>query len=74
MDPDEFYEPSDEAAIAICAACGTELEPETERGFRIGERGALCFECAVERGGTYDETEDRWLEPPDLEGLESDAD
>jgi hypothetical protein len=73
VDPDDF-DRSDEGALAVCAACGTELEPETERGFRIGDRGALCFECAVERGGAYDETQDRWLEPPDLEGLEPDAD
>lgn len=73
MDADEF-DRSDEGVIAVCAACGTELEPETERGFRIGDSAALCFECAVERGGTYDETQDRWLEPPDLEGLETDLD
>jgi hypothetical protein len=73
MKPDE-YELSDDDEIAVCAECGTEVEPETERGFRIGERAALCFECAVERGGTYDETEERWLEPPDLEGLDAEWD
>ena len=73
MDPDE-YELSDDDTISVCADCGTEVELDTERGFRIGDRAALCFECAVERGGTYDENDERWLEPPDLEGIDADPD
>jgi hypothetical protein len=73
MDPDE-YGLSDDETLAVCADCGTEVEPDGDRGFRVGDRAALCFECAVERGGTYDETEERWLEPPDLEGLDAEPD
>jgi hypothetical protein len=73
MDPDE-YEPPDDDTIAVCADCGTEVELDIDRGFRVGERAALCFECAVERGGTYDENDERWLEPPDLEGIDADPD
>jgi hypothetical protein len=65
-------EREEEEAVAVCAACGAEIVAETERGFRIGDRGALCFQCAVERGGVYDEREDRWLVAPDLRGLEPD--
>jgi hypothetical protein len=63
-----------EGPIATCAACGGELQPETQRGFRFGDRAALCFRCATERGGSYDEAGDRWIVPPDLRGLEPDYD
>jgi hypothetical protein len=33
----------------------------------------LCDACAVDRGGVYDEPEDRWAVPPDLAGLPEEA-
>jgi hypothetical protein len=29
----------------------------------------LCLECALKRGGVFDEDTDRWVVPPDVEDL-----
>ncbi|MBW2289256.1 MAG: hypothetical protein JRG80_18875 [Deltaproteobacteria bacterium] len=34
------------------------------REFEFGESLVLCFDCAVRRGGRYDEALDRWSEAP----------
>src|SRR5690606_18079469 len=62
--------PSEEMDTAVCALCREEFQPELERGFTYGPDGeVLCFECAMARGGVYDETHDRWLEPPNVSDL-----
>jgi hypothetical protein len=61
--------PDDEADKSICSQCGEEFWPELERGFVLVEEVVLCFECALARGGIYEEREDRWVKPPDLTGL-----
>jgi hypothetical protein len=53
----------------ICYDCGVRFWPETDRGFVIGEETALCWSCALRRGGRYDASEERWTETPDLQGL-----
>jgi hypothetical protein len=60
---------SEERNLARCAECNAEIDPGRERGFGLGGGGALCFECAVRRGGVYDEVHDRWAEEPSLAGL-----
>jgi hypothetical protein len=64
---------SEEAFLAVCADCGAEIEPETERGFRFGESQALCFACAERRGGAYDEARATWGTAPDVADLPPDA-
>ncbi|HEY8427252.1 MAG TPA: hypothetical protein VIL20_02715 [Sandaracinaceae bacterium] len=52
----------------ICASCGAEVR-SAERAFAF-ESSVLCYECAISRGGIYDELHDRWTRAPDLEGLD----
>lgn len=73
MEEREPVDRSEETALAWCADCGAELDPEVERGFRFGEQRALCFACAVRRGGTWDEAHDRWADEPDLADLPPEA-
>jgi hypothetical protein len=61
---------SEERTLAECADCGAELQPEGQEGFSFGTRGVLCFDCAMRRGGRYDEHQDRWAVEPSLEGLD----
>jgi hypothetical protein len=60
---------------AVCAHCAVEFSPELERGYVFGveDDQALCYECAVARGGAYDELHDRWVKPPDIRGLRVDT-
>ena len=59
----------DETAYESCAACGEELDPAAERGFPVGSDAALCFRCAVSRGGCWDEVQQRWSVDPDFSDL-----
>ncbi len=62
--------PEDEADQWVpCTACGATIQPAADRGFMFGEHGALCWECAIRRGGTYDSQEDRWTTPPHVADL-----
>jgi len=57
-----------------CAACNAEIDPSLERAFGLGAGVVLCFACAVSRGGSYDEADDRWVSEPDTSGLEAELD
>jgi recombinational DNA repair protein (RecF pathway) len=52
-----------------CADCGAEVTPGRERAYAFGPGSFLCFECALRRGGSYDETHDRWTVEADTAGL-----
>jgi len=60
---------SEEAELLTCLACGSEILPEADRVYAFGDDAALCFDCAVARGGAYDELHDRWAPAPDVGGL-----
>jgi len=65
---------SESEGLASCAVCGAAVEPEKERAFvGVGAR-VLCFDCALARGGAWDDSEDRWAEAPSLAGLAGDDD
>lgn len=63
---------SEEAQYEMCAGCGTELLP-AERAYAferaVSEDAVLCYSCAIERGGEYDERRDRWTKGPDVRDL-----
>jgi len=59
--------------VTMCASCGEEISAARDRAYVIGEDEAICFSCAIDRGGEYDELEDRWTEGPDLAGVPSSA-
>ena len=50
--------------LVDCWACGASIAPEIDRAFAISDDAYLCFECAVRRGGVFDDEEDRWTIPP----------
>lgn len=62
---------SEAEEIVPCADCGAPVEPGRDRGYAIGgERTlALCWDCAIRRGGAYEEDEDRWVRPPQTDDL-----
>ncbi len=52
-----------------CADCGIPIDVDRERGYRSADDWALCSGCALERGGCFDEEEDRWVVLPDTTDL-----
>ncbi len=44
---------SNEAFETLCAVC-EEPTSVAERAFPFGDEAALCFRCALDRGGLYD--------------------
>ena len=52
-----------------CLLCGLGVSLDRERVFAVSENAALCFSCAVCRGGTYDDREHTWTRLPALTGL-----
>lgn len=60
---------SEEERWSTCVACGSAVVPAADRCYRFGERGVLCFVCSVERGGSYDEEQDRWRSAPSVDEL-----
>lgn len=63
---------SEESGLSTCADCGAEFAASTGAGFGFGTRSALCFDCAIRRGGSYDEPQDHWTVEPRLDGLDFD--
>jgi hypothetical protein len=49
-----------------CRDCG---EPTGERAYGFGDSEALCWSCALRRGGSYDADQGRWAVAPDTSDL-----
>jgi len=47
-----------------CSNCGTIVAEGLSPLYRFGERGVLCWKCAIARGGKYDAEHDTWIETP----------
>jgi len=60
---------SETAELVTCSQCGTPVASGRSREFEFGEALVLCFDCAIRRGGSYDERTDRWSEAPAVDGL-----
>jgi hypothetical protein len=60
---------SESAELIDCCDCGAIMSPATERAFGVGEDEFLCLDCAIRRGGVYDEPRERWTVPPNLSGI-----
>lgn len=56
-------------SLMACDNCGAEIWPERDRGYVVGPNDVLCFECAVARGGVFDEVNDQWVVSPELSEL-----
>jgi hypothetical protein len=59
----------DEQSVERCADCSEEIDLASERGFPVGADGALCFRCALARGGSWDESRQRWVVEPEYADL-----
>jgi hypothetical protein len=55
--------------LVACLSCGAEVSLGVDRAFALTEDSALCFACAVRRGGSYSEAHDQWTKSPSLSGL-----
>lgn len=60
------------AELVDCADCGAPVDVGRERGYQGAGNWALCQACALERGGHFDENEDRWTVQPEVTGLRPD--
>lgn len=60
------YEPDE---LAPCSDCGATVASDQERLYAFGTEGVLCMECALRRGGAWDEGRDRWSVPPRVDDL-----
>jgi hypothetical protein len=60
---------SETAGEADCSACGASVASGRSREFEFGESLVLCFDCAIRRGGCYDDALDRWSEVPAIDDL-----
>ena len=60
---------SETLALLPCAECGVETAAALERGFSIDAETVICFDCAVQRGGRWDEERALWSREPDVVGL-----
>ncbi len=52
-----------------CADCGAQTAAAVERGFSLDAETVICFDCAVRRGGHWDEERALWSSEPDVVGL-----
>lgn len=60
---------SETETLAPCVDCGVETAPSVERGFFVASDLVLCFDCARQRGGRWDEELARWSIEPDIVGV-----
>ena len=47
-----------------CADCGAPLGGVGDRSYALAQDRALCWSCALARGGSYDPDQDRWVVEP----------
>ena len=66
-------EQDDRSEARVCAGCGAPVLGDAERTFEFGDENVICWECAVARGGRYDEARDAWERVPDLGGIADEA-
>ena len=58
--------------LVSCAACGATIVSTTYRAYACGTSTVVCWDCAVTRGGRWDDSQERWAEPPRVSDLLAD--
>ena len=53
-----------------CIVCGAEVSEGVNREYSFGTSSVLCWDCAIARGGSFDDDENRWTRAPDLSGID----
>lgn len=57
--------------LDVCASCQASIIPNEEESFAFGPNSVLCWKCAIDRGGVYNEYEERWTTAPNVSDLRS---
>ncbi len=60
---------SEERENLSCSSCGARVDTQPGGSYAFGTECVLCFECATERGGSYNADRDTWVEPPRVSDL-----
>jgi hypothetical protein len=60
---------SEADSLIHCSECGSEISLNLDRTYAVTEDEGMCFACAIQRGGVYDELHDSWTQPPTLSSL-----
>ena len=55
--------------LCNCAICGAVISPAIDRTYSITPEIVVCWDCALQRGGSYDVEKDRWLVAPNVPEL-----
>ena len=60
--------------LTHCVLCGSPHSPAGRPVYALDEDAVLCFPCAVQRGGVYDDLARSWIALPVRSGLPLPAD
>jgi hypothetical protein len=60
---------SEQPEHELCVSCGNDIVAAIDRAYVVSDEEAICFECALRLGGTWDEVTGTWIRPPDVRGL-----
>lgn len=52
-----------------CICCFSKLEPTGKRDYQLTAFETMCYRCACQRGGVYDDCEKRWTTLPNTSDL-----
>jgi hypothetical protein len=55
--------------VTRCMLCASLVKPGAAPVYALDEDAVLCFHCAVQRGGTYDDARRTWVALPCCSGL-----
>jgi hypothetical protein len=61
---------SEARELIPCSVCGAETSVQ-DRAYAFGETGVLCYACAIDRQGEYDENRGDWAVAPYLTNVVS---
>lgn len=52
-----------------CFDCGATVSVHGTATYVVGDGTVLCIDCAMKRGGIYDELRDQWTQQPSVADL-----
>ena len=61
-----------ETGLVRCVACAVDFVTGADPSYAFGA-SALCWDCAIRRGGVYDADADSWTEAPSVSDLAGNA-
>jgi hypothetical protein len=61
---------SETSGLVACSDCGTSVDSGRDREFEFAGALVLCFDCALRRGGCFDEARDLWSHAPTIDDID----